>query len=305
MPRKARVQTSTNVYHAILRGVNKQQIFEDEDDYRRFLDILRAQTVPEVNLATGEAKPHCRLYAYCLMGNHVHLLMQEVSETVGETMKRIASSYVYYYNHRYGRIGHLFQERFKSQPVNDWDYFVTLLRYIHQNPTKGLIVEDVEDYPWSSWLEYTGKADAPFCSTGTVLKRMPFTDLLQLVYLPLSEDQEKDFIDVDVHHGHPVYTDKEVWQLLETLSGTTNATQFQALPRPQQKHYLYAAHEAGVGPRTLSRLTGVPYSIVQRATSGKAANDNDTSSCVSEPDPWDALYETYLDDGEFEQYPEY
>ena len=146
--------------------------------------------------------------------------------------------------HRYGRIGHLFQERFKSQPVNDWYYFVTLLRYIHQNPTKGHIVEDVEDYPWSSWLEYTGKADAAFCSTGTVLKRMPFTDLLQLVNLL----------------GHP---------------------------------------------RTLSRLTGVPYSIVQRATSGKAANDNDISSCVSEPDPWDALYETFLDDGELEQYPEY
>ena len=55
----------------------------------------------------------------------------------------------------------------------------------------------------------------------------------------------------------------------------------------------------------LSTIVYHAYSVVQRATSGKAANDNDTSSCVSEPDPWDALYETYLDDGEFEQYPEY
>ena len=301
MPRQARVQTSTNVYHAILRGVNKQQIFEDEDDYRRFIDILRAQTVPEEDPVTGEAKPHCRIYACCLMGNHVHLLMQEVSETVGETMKRIASSYVCYYNHRYGRIGHIFQERFKSQSVFDWEYFVTLLRNIHQNPTKGHIVEDVDDYPWSCWQEYTDKADAPFCSTGTVLKRMPFLDLF---YLPLSEGQEKDFIVIDVHHGRPIYTDKEVWQLLETLSDTTNATQFQALPRPQQKYYLHAAHEAGVGPRALARLTGVSYSIVQRATSGKVAYDNDTSSYVSEPALWDVLYATYLDDGKFEQYPE-
>ncbi len=304
MPRKARVQTSPGVYHAILRGVNKQQIFEDDEDYTRFLDILQLQTTPEVNPTTGVAKPHCRIYAYCLMGNHVHLLMQEVGETFSETMKRIASSYVYHYNHKYGRIGHLFQERFKSQPVNDWEYFVTLLRYIHQNPTKGHIVDEVDDYPWSSWKEYEGVAEEPFCSTPIVLKRIPFCDLLQLVCLLLTEEQEKDFIDVDTGPTHTTYTDKDVWQLLESLSGATNATQFQALPRPEQKHYLYEAHEAGVGPRTLSRLTGVPYSIVQRATSGKTVNQ-EPPAIVSEPDPWDELYETYLDEGDFEQYPEY
>ena len=58
-------------------------------------------------------------------------------------MKRISSSYVYYYNHKYGRIGHLFQERFKSQPVDEWPYFVTLLRYIHQNPLKARLVSDI------------------------------------------------------------------------------------------------------------------------------------------------------------------
>ena len=67
----------------------------------------------------------------------------------------------------------------------------------------------------------------------------------------------------------------------------------------------YSNRQSHGHPRALSRLTGVSYSIVRRATSGKAANDNDIPSCVSEPDPWDALYETYMDDGEFEQYPEY
>ncbi len=91
---------------------------------------------------------------------------------------------------------------------------------------------------------------------------------------------------------------------VQTSTGVYHATQFQALPRPEQKHYLYEAHEAGVGPRTLLRLTGVPYSIVQRATSGKTVNQ-DPSAIVSEPDPWDELYETYLNEGDFEQYPEY
>ena len=76
------------------------------------------------------------LYAYCLMSNHIHLLIREREDNIGMAIKRIASSYVYYYNHKYSRDGHLFRERFKSEPVNDIAYFITLLRYIHQNPVK-------------------------------------------------------------------------------------------------------------------------------------------------------------------------
>ena len=77
--------------------------------------------------------------------------------------------------------------------------------------------------------------------------------------------------------------------------------QFQALPRPQQKLHLFAAHEEGIGPRTLSRLTGVPYSIVQRATSDTVRYD----SMVCESLPCDEEFETYIDDSEYEKYPEY
>ena len=76
------------------------------------------------------------LYAYCLMSNHIHLLIRERKDTIGMAIKRIASSYVYYYNHKYSRDGHLFRERFKSETVNDMAYFLALLRYIHQNPVK-------------------------------------------------------------------------------------------------------------------------------------------------------------------------
>jgi REP element-mobilizing transposase RayT len=74
------------------------------------------------------------------------MLIREREEPVGDTIKRIASSYVYYYNRKYGRDGHLFKERFKSEPVNDIEYFTTLLRYIHQNPVKAGIVTEVKDY---------------------------------------------------------------------------------------------------------------------------------------------------------------
>ena len=127
MPRQARTISATNVYHAILRGVNKQQVFEDDEDYIRFLNVLRRQTQPDVDAQGQTFQPRCHVYAYCLMGNHVHLLLKEGSETIGNIMKWIASSYVYHYNHKYGRVGHLFQERFKSQPVNDFSYFTTLI----------------------------------------------------------------------------------------------------------------------------------------------------------------------------------
>ena len=113
------------------------------------------------------------------MSNHFHLLIREREERVGETIKRIAGSYVYYYNRKYGRDGHLFKERFKSEPVNDMSYFTTLLRYIHQNPVKAGIVEHVREYEFSSWGEYDGSVDSVFqiCDTAAVLRRKPYEQL--------------------------------------------------------------------------------------------------------------------------------
>ena len=111
---------------------------------------------------------------------------------------------------------------------------------------------------------------------------------------------------LDVEHT-PVKTywsDEEAWQVLSEVSGTTTLSEFQKLSRPFQKHCLWEAHELGVGPRTLSRLTGVAYSIVQRATS-KANEEMFQSNIVSESSLADEEYYTYLDAGSFEQFPDY
>ena len=140
MPRQARKESGTGIYHVMMRGINHQNIFEDEEDNYQFintLDRMRVRFDDEGNPSGS----NCTYYAYCLMGNHFHLLImgnhfhlliREREESVGETIKRIASSYVYYYNRKYGRDGHLFKERFKSEPVNDMAYFTVLLRYIQK-----------------------------------------------------------------------------------------------------------------------------------------------------------------------------
>ena len=108
----------------MLRGIDRQQIFEDTEDYYRFLDIVH------------ECREECefKLYAYCLMGNHVHLLLKVETDSLETIFKKIGGRYVYYYNVKYQRIGHLFQDRFKSEPVDDDSYFLTVLRYIHSLP---------------------------------------------------------------------------------------------------------------------------------------------------------------------------
>ena len=152
MPRQERLQSATGIYHVMLRGINKQDIFEDDEDYLQFLNILRA-LVNRCDEQGHNLPPHCTFYAYCLMTNHVHLLVRERDEHIGESIKRIGVAYARYYNHKYERNGHLFQDRFLSEPVNSIEYFMTLMRYIHQNPVIAGLTDEVRAYPWSSWLD--------------------------------------------------------------------------------------------------------------------------------------------------------
>lgn len=147
MPRTARVKSRSGIYHIILRGINRENIFGDDEDRNRFI------------LTMEQCKEKCgyEIYAYCLMSNHVHILLRENNETISQILKRISSSYVHRYNSKYKRCGHLFQERFRSEPVEDDQYFLTVLRYIHQNSLKAGLVKCLEDYKWSSYLEYIRK----------------------------------------------------------------------------------------------------------------------------------------------------
>ncbi len=88
MPRVAREKSETGIYHVILRGINRQTIFEDEEDAIKFLQILNKY----------RQRSECKIYAYCLMGNHVHILIREGKEELGMTMKRMGVSYVHWYN---------------------------------------------------------------------------------------------------------------------------------------------------------------------------------------------------------------
>lgn len=149
MPRQARKKSESGIYHIMLRGINRQQIFEDTEDYYKFLAILKEY----------KAISRYDIYAYCLMGNHIHLLLREGAESLEQVFKRICGKFVYWYNAKYQRSGHLFQDRFKSEPVDTQEYLLTVIRYIHQNPVKAKLCRHVSQYAYSSYTAYLGGDD--------------------------------------------------------------------------------------------------------------------------------------------------
>lgn len=141
MPRKPRRKSSTSVYHVMTRGINRQTIFEDDRDKAKYLHILKKY----------KDEFDYQIYAYCLMDNHVHLLLKESEDAnISEIMKRISANYVFWYNKKYSRTGHLFQERFKSENVETSSYLRTVVRYIHQNPVKAGLASSVFQCKWTS-----------------------------------------------------------------------------------------------------------------------------------------------------------
>ena len=262
MPRQARESSGTGIYHVMMRGINHQNIFEEQEDYYQFLNTLdiMAQSYEPDGTPSGR---NYILYAYCLMSNHIHLLIREREDKIGMVIKRIASSYVYYYNHKCSRDGHLFRERYKSEPVNDMAYFVTLLRYIHQNPVKAGIVNRVNDYEFSSWHEYEDKNSTlfPLCDTRTVLNRIPFSELNELVNEPLSDDVACLDIE-DPSKGRP--SDDQVMMLIKEKTGATNSSAFQQLPDDIRRSLLIELKGKRASLRQLERLTGISKSMIYR-----------------------------------------
>lgn len=143
MPRMARQKSSTKVYHVILRGNAKQDIFLDQQDFSKFMK--------EIDNTKG--KYQYGLYAYCLMTNHVHLIMYDKMDNFSKALQSLTVSYSSYWNKKYEREGHVFQNRFLSKNVETESYLRTVCRYIHQNPNKAGIAK-TEEYQWSSYQEY-------------------------------------------------------------------------------------------------------------------------------------------------------
>lgn len=159
MPRPQRINSTGAFFHVMARGNNRQPIFQETADYVLFEGLLRQAT----------EKFDFLLHAYCLMRNHIHLLIETGKAGISVPMDWLLGVYAQKFNQRVNRIGHLFQGRFLSKLIVDERYLLSVSRYIHRNPVKAALSCSAEDYPWSSMPVYLGKRQALWVCTKKVL----------------------------------------------------------------------------------------------------------------------------------------
>lgn len=145
MPRKQRILSNSNLYHIIHKGIDSQDIFYDDNDRKVFLKYLKDTTL----------QYDYQIYAYCLMVNHIHLVLKAENSILSKAMQSLMIKYVYYFNSKYKRSGALFQGRFKSKCIENQKYFLDVCKYVHRNPEKANICK-TSKYRWSSYQEYLG-----------------------------------------------------------------------------------------------------------------------------------------------------
>ncbi len=189
MPRYSREKSETGIYHIMVRGVDRMSIFREEEDYHRYLETL----------LRFKKTDNYEMYAYCLMSNHVHLLIKEVGDTIHRFMKRLGVSYVSYFNKKYNRVGHLFQDRYKSESIQSEQYLLCCSRYIHNNPIVAGLVKHPEDYIWSSFSSYLDGDNHPLLNPDFILHHFSqdrVEAILRLKEFTKSSNQDK-FLDDD------------------------------------------------------------------------------------------------------------
>ncbi|MEA5601846.1 REP-associated tyrosine transposase [Nostoc sp. UHCC 0252] len=146
MPRRQIPLQTGNFYHVYNRGNNRQKIFFERENYIYFLRLIREHLITNA----------VDIVAYCLMPNHYHFLVYLRDETLSDAMKSLSLSYTKAINKRFNRSGVLFQGRFQSIHILQTDYLLNLSRYIHLNPVKAELVQQPEEWEFSSYLEYAG-----------------------------------------------------------------------------------------------------------------------------------------------------
>ncbi len=237
-----------------MRGINRQSLFEDKEDYARFV-----QTLQKYKEISGY-----KIYAYCLMGNHLHLLLMEGKEPLEIVMRRICSSYVLWYNKKYDRVGYLFQDRYKSEPVEDDAYFLTALRYIFQNPIKAGIATKISDYKWTNYNDYSEISNSKKSDIDFALDIFS-KDRIQAVryfveYVNTGSDDEC----MDIPEKRRL-TDDDARKIIKEHCKLDQAIDLQKLDINQRNIYIKTLKKRyGLSIRQIERITGIGRGIIQR-----------------------------------------
>lgn len=247
MARKARV--CTEYLHVIVRGIGKQVIYESDSDRIHYLDKLSF---------------YCDRYkvtalAYCLMDNHAHLLLYDPEHKISKFMHGFNCSYAQYFNHKYDRCGHLFQNRYLHENITDARGLLAAYRYILNNPEKAGICK-ASEYRWSSFHQF-GKRDA-LTDTSLIFQllggRAGFRE-----YFGYQEDEEEEEKHLEV--DRPKHNDEWARGIIAKKLKVNSGLALQKMSKPERDDALKILRKCGLSLRQIQRLTGVSQKVVIQA----------------------------------------
>lgn len=244
---KSRAKSESNIYHVMARGDGRQIVFENDEDRKLFLALLR-----------NRKQQDAPIFAWCLMDNHFHLVIQASLPVLSLMMQQIMSQYASSFNMRHQHTGHVFNQRFKSEPINDDSYFLTVVRYVHQNPIKAGITKTCF-YPWSSYGEYF---DAPrITSTALILEMLGGIGAFQSFHDISSKEK---VLDVDsVRPKTRSLPDEEAFNRAFRLYNRDLLRDLKGAERSERDSTIASLKEAGLTFRQIERLTGIGRGIIQ------------------------------------------
>ncbi len=260
MPRLPRKLNDIGIYHIMVRGNAKQKIFIDNQDKRKYLKII----------TQAKKKNLFCIYAFCIMDNHAHLVLKEIEESVSKFMKRITVSYAFYFNAKYDRVGHVFQDRFKSETIKDDAYLLSVIRYVHNNPEKAGIATK-EKYPWSSYNDYVSSNDS-LTETREILNMFSSNSTEAMAAFKEFSDQadknKREYLEMDEEYNKKLlfeYVKKYLEEKQLNIKDLKNRKYFDQrdnLVKNITKKYNFStrsiAEATGIGRETVRRLSKEP-----------------------------------------------
>lgn len=249
MPRISRRISNSGIYHIIVRGINKQDIFYDKQDYNKFLK----------EICNTKEKYQYEVLAYCLMPNHVHMEIKDNKSSLAFIMRSLMVAYVSYFNKKYERIGHLFQDRFLSKPVENNEYVLDLQRYIHQNPEKANI-SSKEKYMWSSYKEYMSKNG--LVDTQHIMKLLDNDTKKFVEYNSNNKYRAKDLHEFEMNSK---LTDEQAKEIIERALQISNLQEIQKYNKiARQEIFNKFKDIEGISYAQMARVIGINRKIIER-----------------------------------------
>lgn len=261
MPRMARKVSNTKVYHIIFRGNDKQDIFFDIQDYKKYLKEIKVT----------KEKYQYEILAYCLMSNHVHLIVFDKNDNLSKAMQSLAVAYSSYFSKKYDKVGHLFQNRFHSKNVETKEYLVQLCRYIHQNPPKAQI-GTVDNYKWSSYKEYINlDLKERITNINTILPMFGSNKQEAIKNFKIFHQKE---IDDNAQNAEfeivDKLTDEELKHILEKMLNIKDALEIKRYSVDiRDENIKKLTNIKGTSKTQIARVTGLNRKIVERAMNKK------------------------------------